>query len=374
MKFLLVLVLCTSAVFGLKKDDLGTGFPDEWYEEAADSAEDDGLSTIPHFMDADEDFAGYFGESEASAEAPMNILEVARKNGATIFVKAAILVGLKDELSNHNDITAFIPSNRAFARLPKLVYLYFLRHPDRLRALLKYHVVKGSFALADLVDDEAHDTLLHNLTVRYDEYKHTKDNRTTRVIQGAHVNCKKNDLKASNGYVHIIDDVILRFSLVDSYEVISKCPAFSTLYNGLVVAKLSDALKSGSLTVFAPTEKAFKRLPAGVWEKILQDPQQLTNVLDLHIVEGTHFARGFRNDDVLPTLNKADSVTITIRHDRRVENGLSRRHHKGEFEVLVNNAKIVSFDGVTTTGVIQAIDKVLLPPSILEEYNMVDLD
>jgi uncharacterized surface protein with fasciclin (FAS1) repeats len=75
-------------------------------------------------------------------------------------------------------MTAFVPSNRAFARVPKLVYLYFLRHPDRLRALLKYHLVKGTFKLEDLVDDGVLDTLLHNLTSRYDSYTHAKSNYT----------------------------------------------------------------------------------------------------------------------------------------------------------------------------------------------------
>ena len=76
------------------------------------------------------------------------------------------------------NITAFIPSNRAFARLPKSYILYFLHHKDRLKALLKYHVIKGTFALKDLVDDATHETLLHNLTSRYDTYSHESSNYT----------------------------------------------------------------------------------------------------------------------------------------------------------------------------------------------------
>lgn len=369
MKFLVVLaLLCCASVLAVKSDEEGTAFADSWYEDEAANAEDDGLDTIPHFMNADEDLSSYFGNAMASVEDPKNILQVAYDNGATIFVKAAILVGLKDELSNLQDITAFVPSNRAFARIPKIDYLYFLRHPKRLRALLKYHVVKGTFMLEDLVDDAPLNTLFSNFTSRYDTYTHTQSNRTTRVIQGAHVNCKRNDLMASNGIVHIIDDVILRVSVVDSYRVISRCPDFSTLYNALIVAGMTDALKSGSLTVFAPTQKAFKRLPPGVWEKILSDKTALTNVLDLHVVSKTYFARGFRNADVLHSLNKAADLTITIRNERKAEE-VTRPKHR--LEVLVNNARIVTFDGVTTTGVIQPIDRVLIPPSVMEKY-MID--
>jgi hypothetical protein len=102
MKFLIVLALfCSASVFALRKDEEGTAFPESWYEDEAANAEDDGLDTIPHFMDAEEDLSAYFGESPIVETDPKNILQVAYENGATIFVKAAILVGLKDELSNH---------------------------------------------------------------------------------------------------------------------------------------------------------------------------------------------------------------------------------------------------------------------------------
>jgi len=372
MKFLVILALfCVASVFGLKKDELGTGFPDSWYEEQAENAEDDGLNTIPHFLDADEDFSEYFGNSIASMRDPKNILQVAQENGASIFVKAAHLVGLHDEFSNLNDITAFIPSNRAFARLPKLVYLFLLRHPSRLRYLLKYHVVQGTFKIDDLEDDGLLPTLLGNLTTRYDKYDHPNSNHTTHVIQGSHIHRCKTDLVASNGIVHIIDDVILRFSLVSSHYIISHVPAFSKLYDGLIVAGLADSLRNGSQTIFAPTDKAFKKLGPGVWEKLLSDKAALTAVLDLHIVaDKTYFARGFRNNDVLSSLSKADSLTIHVRNDRTAA-GVSRR---GEFEVFVNEAKILFFDGVTKSGVIHAIDAVLIPPSVMDRLNALDLE
>jgi len=364
MKCLLILALfCCTAVLALKKDDFGTDFPEDWY---AEESEDDGLAEIPHFLDADEDFSGYFGESPVEAGKDKNVLQVAAEHGATMFVKAAILVGLKDELSNKQNITAFVPSNRAFSRIPKILYLYFLRHPDRLKALLQYHVLHGTFPIADLTDDQTYQTLLKKLTARFDQYTHAKSNRTTRVIQTAHLNDKKNDLVASNGMVHIIDDVILRLSISSSYDVVSKCPAFATLYDGLVVAGMTDDLKSGSLTVFAPTEKAFKRLPPGVWEKLLANVTALTAVLDLHVVPKTYFVRGLANGDTLASLNRAaPELKITIRKPRA--EGKSRHHG---FEVEVNRARLVYLDGATTTGILQPIDRVLLPKAVMEEFEM----
>ncbi|GAU94848.1 hypothetical protein RvY_06556 [Ramazzottius varieornatus] len=367
MKLLLCALLLVAGASALKRQtDFLDAFPESWYEEAK-NAKDDGLPDIPHFLDADEDLSQYFGDSlMATGRGNKNVLEVAAENGATIFVKAAKLVGLEDELSNTNNITVFIPTNRAFLRLDKLIYLYFLRYPMRLRALIQYHMINGSFRLDKLKDDRSYNTRLRNLTARYDVYGHDHSNRTTHVIQGAHINCEQRDMDASNGVVHFIDDVIQRISYFSSYKALSGCPQFSTLFDGLAVAGLTDKLKNGSLTILAPTEKAFRRLPEGVWEKLIKDKSALTAVLSMHVLNKTYFARGFRDNDVLPSLNKQSTVTVHVRGDRT---GKEANCRNCRYEVFVNEAKIVYFDGVTTSGIIHAIDRVMIPKGLLEELT-----
>jgi transforming growth factor-beta-induced protein len=317
---------------------------------------------MPHFINAEEDLSDAFGASILN-EDNKNILQVAEKLGATIFVKAARLVGLQDALANTQNITVFVPSNRAFARLPKDVYFYFLRHPDRLAALLKYHVAKGTYLVKDLQDDSPYNTLLGNLTLRYDSYNHTSSNYTTRVVQAAKISCRQVDNVASNGVVHIIDEVITKLPLVSAYDIISRSRYFSSLYNGLVVAGMSDSLKgNGPLTLFAPTEKAIKKLPPGVWESLLKDVPTLTAILDLHVVPKTTYARGLKDQDVLNTLNRSNSLTVHIRGDREELDG-----HRRGVEVTVNDSRIVYFDGAVTNGVIHAIDEVIIPPKIMEK-------
>jgi transforming growth factor-beta-induced protein len=303
---------------------------------------------------------------DVSQDADKNVLEVAQQLGATMFVKAVQLLKLQDVFTNTNNITVFVPSNRAFARLPKSTYFYFLRHPDRFAALLKYHTAEGIYKVEDLQDDQVLNTLLGNLTLRFDSYEHTVSNWTTRVIQAAKISCKENDNVASNGIVHIIDEVITKLPIFSAYDIISRSHHFSSLFDGLVVAGMSDSLKGdGPLTLFAPTEKAIKQLPAGVWESLLKDIPSLTAVLDLHVVPKTVYARGLEDQDVLPTLNRANSLTVHIRRDG-VEAG---NHHRG-FEVLVNGAKVIYFDGAVTNGVIHAIDEVIIPPKILAKLML----
>ena len=102
MKLLVFALVLVSSVSALKRQtDFLDAFPESWYEEETAKSKDDGLSDIPHFLDADEDLSQYFGESlTAVPRGDRNVMQVAAENGATIFVKAAKLVGLEDELSN----------------------------------------------------------------------------------------------------------------------------------------------------------------------------------------------------------------------------------------------------------------------------------
>ncbi|XP_055357653.1 periostin-like [Paramacrobiotus metropolitanus] len=368
---LLILAVLVAAVAALQREsDFMTILPESWYEEEANKAAADDPDTfnMPFFMNADESMSADFGASNFGD--PKNVLDVAQQLGATIFVHAAYYTKTADTFKNTQSITAFIPSNAAFARLPKNIYFYFLRHPDRLAALLKYHVAQGVFMIKDLVNDQTYKTLEKDWTLRYDAYNHTSINYTSRIIQTARISHRHVDQAASNGVVHIIDEVILGIPFFSAYDVISKSTHFSTLYNGLIVAGLDQSLKSaGPLTLFAPTEEAFKRLPPGVWEALLKDKTALTNVLDLHLANRTYFARGFRDMDVLPTLNKANSLTVHIRRHRGDED-VQRGPSRPEVEVEVNDAKIIFFDGVVTNGIIQVVDTVLLPPKIKEQYNL----
>ena len=123
--------------------------------------------------------------------------------------------------------------------------------------------------------------------------------------------------------------------------------SFKTLTAALEAAGLVGTLKGkGPFTVFAPTDQAFAKLPAGTVESLLKpaNKQKLTAILAYHVVAGN-----LKADDVIKlssakTLN-GESVTI------KVVGG----------KVLINGATVVKADIAATNGTIHVIDTVLMP-------------
>lgn len=124
---------------------------------------------------------------------------------------------------------------------------------------------------------------------------------------------------------------------------------FKTLAAALTAAGLVDTLKGpGPFTVFAPTDAAFAKLPAGTVDTLLkpESKAKLTAILTYHVVAGKVMAA-----DVVK-LNEAKTVNGAI-VAVKVDGG----------NVMINNAKVTNTDIEASNGVIHVIDTVLLPPS-----------
>ena len=122
---------------------------------------------------------------------------------------------------------------------------------------------------------------------------------------------------------------------------------FTTLVAAVQAAKLDGALSGpGPLTVFAPTDAAFAKLPAGTVETLLKEPEgQLKQILLYHVVSGKVMAADVVKLTSATTL-QGSNITINITDG-----------------VKVNNAKVIITDIECSNGVIHVIDSVLLPPS-----------
>jgi len=122
--------------------------------------------------------------------------------------------------------------------------------------------------------------------------------------------------------------------------------SFKTLVTAVKAAGLVDTLKSaGPFTVFAPTDAAFAKLPAGTLEGLLKDPAKLKAVLTYHVVAGDVMAADVVKLTSAKTVEGAD-VTIKVMGGK----------------VMVNNAHVVKTDIKCSNGVIHVIDTVILPP------------
>ena len=123
--------------------------------------------------------------------------------------------------------------------------------------------------------------------------------------------------------------------------------SFNTLVTAVQAADLVDTLKGdGPFTVFAPTDEAFSKLPAGTVEDLLkpENKEKLQAILLYHVVPGKVTAAEVVK---LSSAKTASDMDLAI-----VVDGKS---------VMVNDAKVIQTDIMTSNGVIHVIDTVMIP-------------
>jgi uncharacterized surface protein with fasciclin (FAS1) repeats len=133
-------------------------------------------------------------------------------------------------------------------------------------------------------------------------------------------------------------------SAADIVDTAVSAGQFNTLVKAVQAAGLVDTLKGkGPFTVFAPTDEAFAKLPAGTLESLLQDKEKLAKILTYHVVPGKVTASQVKPGSVKTV--QGQSLTV------RTEGG----------GVMVDNARVIKTDVMASNGVIHVIDSVVLP-------------
>jgi transforming growth factor-beta-induced protein len=266
-----------------------------------------------------------------------NIAEIAVDNGNfTTLVAALEAAGLVETLQGDGPFTIFAPSDDAFAALPAGTVDALLNDIPALTETLLYHVVPGEIFSSEVVESRYAETAEGQPVIISVE-----DSKV--MINDAEVNLA--DIQATNGVIHVIDSVLLPPTM-DIVDTAVEDGRFTTLVVAVETAGLVDALKrEGPLTVFAPTDEAFLALPAGTVDALLNDIPALTDILQYHVVDGRIFSSDAAEISSADTL-QGKSVTISTDADGNL---------------MINNAKVVISDLITSNGVIHVIDAVLLP-------------
>ncbi|MGO9802802.1 MAG: fasciclin domain-containing protein [Steroidobacteraceae bacterium] len=119
---------------------------------------------------------------------------------------------------------------------------------------------------------------------------------------------------------------------------------FTTFAAAINAAGLAAELAAkGPFTVFAPTDEAFKKLPAGAYDNLLRDAGKLKAILNYHVVSGYFMARDLKSGE-LATAQGTPLTAVVSASD-----------------VRVNGARVTTADIVATNGIMHAIDAVMLP-------------
>lgn len=276
---------------------------------------------------------------EIQGPAEKNIVETAVSAGSFNTLAAALQAAdLVDALQGDGPFTVFAPTDEAFAALPQETLQSLLKpeNKDLLQTILLHHVVKGDVRAASVVDITGATSLAgQRLAVELGEGV---------SVGGAQV--LKTDIACSNGVIHVIDRVILP-ATEDIVTTAVNNGSFKTLAAALGAAGLVETLKgNGPFTVFAPTDEAFAKLPAGTVESLVkpENKDKLTAILTYHVVPGRVYAKDAVAAEAAATV-QGGKVRIAIK------NG----------QLMVNDSKVVLSDIETSNGVIHVIDSVLLP-------------
>jgi len=255
--------------------------------------------------------------------------------------KVLTSAGLVETLRGEGPFTVFAPTDEAFDKLPAVVVSNLMKpeSAEELTAVLKYHVLAGSVKLAGALEAKSANTLTgESISISFSDGR-------VRVNESNLVN---SDIQCSNGIIHVIDSVLLPSKPASDLVAIAKRSGkFSTLLAAVEAAGLSDTLTGAAdITIFAPTDEAFNKLPEGTLESLLkpENRKTLQTILAMHVLNGRVSAGDALNAEKAKSFS-GESLKFGIK------NGLLK----------VNSSTIVSVDIVAENGVIHVIDSVLLP-------------
>ena len=277
-----------------------------------------------------------------------DIVDTAVADGRFTTLAAALqAAGLVETLKGEGPFTVFAPTDDAFAKLPAgtLDELLKPENKQKLTDILLYHVVGSKAMAADVIGLDAVTALLgKDVAIKQDMGK-VYANDAQIIIT---------DIETSNGVIHVIDAVLLppaEEAAIEKLDIVDTAVAdgrFTTLAAALKAASLVETLKGeGPFTVFAPTDDAFAKLPAGTLDSLLlpENKQKLSDILLYHVVGGKVMASDVVNLKSAPTVLGKD-VTVTVDYGNVFLNG---------------TIQVIITDIETSNGVIHVIDAVLVP-------------
>lgn len=247
--------------------------------------------------------------------------------------------GLVSTLDGAGPFTVFAPVNSAFAGLGADVVAGLLAdgNADLLSRVLTFHVVSGAaVASSDLSDGDTFTTV--------------EGGELTIGVSGGSVTVNgvdvvTADVEATNGIVHIIDEVLVPSDL-DVYETAVLTEGTTTLATAVAAAGLDGTLQgAGPFTVFAPVNAALAVLGTDRLDVLLDPANQalLQKVLTYHVIAGDVRAADLTDGGTAATVQGGE-LTFDL---------------SDAMDPKVNGVSIVATDIVTENGVIHLIDGVL---------------
>ena len=269
-----------------------------------------------------------------------DIVETAAGNGDFSTLVAAVkAAGLVETLQGDGPFTVFAPTDAAFEKLPSGTVETLLKpaNKQKLASILTYHVVPAKVMAASVKDG------MRAPTVNGQPIPVSVKSGKVMVGKATVVTT---DIVCDNGVIHVIDAVLMP-ETKNLVEVADGAGSFKTLLAAAKAAGLAETLSGeGPYTVFAPTDEAFGKLPAGTVDSLLkpENKSKLKAILLNHVVDGAVYSDAALKAGAAKTLG-GGSLKIAADDDG----------------ATVGDANLVKTDIAASNGVIHVVDAVLLP-------------
>ena len=289
-------------------------------------------------------------------EPTANIVETAVANGNfTTLVAALQATNLDAVLADASaTFTVFAPTDAAFALIGEETINTLLDNTDVLSSILLQHVISG-VAVDSVTAYSLSGTTVETASMANIELK---INTMTDMLMFGGANIIMKDIYTTNGVIHVIDAVVVgdvelpapAMSLVD---VASSNGSFTTLVAALQATGLDSTLANldADYTVFAPSDAAFAKLPAGTLANLSN--AQLTDILLYHVLPSKVLA-----DSAITVAQSAENMVETANGDKVSLSFVDSL-------LFVNGAKVSAADVMADNGVIHVIDNVIMPPAMM---------
>lgn len=202
-------------------------------------------------------------------------------------------------LNNKASLTLLAPTNAAFERMnPRLRDRLMRGDIGCIQKVLLNHLLPNVICSGAIHGDGRTPNLLH----KYINVNRTADGKV--FLNGAQV--LQADLMATNGVMHVIDDVIVPIEALGVVDVLEK-NGFTELLSLVEKAGLSKTLdEANNITIFAPTNEAIKGLPEILKSRLISNPELLREVISFHVSPGIQECQRYHDNQKLPTLAGTD--------------------------------------------------------------------
>jgi len=264
--------------------------------------------------------------------------------------------GLMDKLDEPGQWTLFAPTNKAFSNLDADMIRKIEKGNGCSKDILLHHLLPNVICTG-VISGKAKTSNIN------DKYIILERNPEDEILVNDVAMVVNRDVMASNGVIHIIDDVLIPETARTINEALEE-NRMTTLEELFKIAGMNEALDTMSnMTIFAPSEKALKALSQDMLEQLKSNPEQLKDFLMYHVTSPKTCKCDMENNKVLKTNLRSEKVRINTY-------GSPLDFLAQEPKIMtVQCAKITSLDNEICGGLIHTVDKVLTPPI----GNLIDL-